>query len=121
MYTKDAQPIYEESGKRAKHEALVRRKYLCIFPLSSLNVRIGIEESSTPYSKSHTRRVKRKAKEQLTGDMADLGAVLQTMVEDSTDQPSISNDNPSRPKSKSKLIGKGNSSTLTETQRKKEL
>lgn len=84
--------------------------------------------SQSPYSKSHARRIKRKAKDQLVTSMDDIGAVLDAMgpeEEDETiEQPGITTArrrDPSlqipKPKLKPGQIGEGKGVTLTKKQR----
>ncbi|KIY72850.1 hypothetical protein CYLTODRAFT_417627 [Cylindrobasidium torrendii FP15055 ss-10] len=95
----------EEKGKRAKFDALQQR----------------ISESSAPYSKSHSRRLKRKAKEQLAGnDMSELLNTLQPEIEEEDASPADKL-RQKRALEKNRTIGKGKKSTLSETQRRKEL
>ena len=85
--------------------------------------------STRHFSKSHERRMKRKAKEQLAGNMGDLQTALASLEKDivppeSLDKPSPSTQIHSRevkPKVTSRIgkIGKGSSSTLSKAQRKR--
>jgi hypothetical protein len=91
--------------------------------------------STIQFSKSHERRMKRKAKEQLTGNMDDLQIALASLDEDIAEPPppgslekpsSESNSKHSqelKPKAGSNIgkIGKGSSSTLSKAQRKRVL
>lgn len=111
----------EETGKRAKFDALQQRTE----DMPSLHIPLkfipGISESSAPYSKSHSRRLKRKAKEQLAGnDMSELLNTLQPEIEqeDATPADKLRQ---KRASEKIRTIGKGKKSTLSETQRRKEL
>lgn len=82
-----------------------------------------LEPSARHLSKSHERRVKRKAKEQLTGNMDDLQIALASLHEDSSPPESIEKHVPGevKPKASSSIgkIGKGPSSTLSKAQRKR--
>ena len=86
--------------------------------------------STRQFSKSHERRMKRKAKEQLAGStMDDLQTALASLDKDIAPPESMDKPSPSTPihssevKSKaiSKIskIGKGTSSTLSKAQRKR--
>lgn len=84
-------------------------------------------EPSIKQSKSHERRLKRKAKEQLTGDLNDLQSALELLQEETTGhdepaEPAASHDE-RKPKQTTKpgTIGKGRSSTLSKAQRKRAL
>ena len=85
--------------------------------------------STRQFSKSHERRMKRKAKEQLAGNtMDDLQTALASLDKEIVPPESMDKPSPStlihsskvKPKSISKIgkIGKGNSSTLSNAQRK---
>ncbi|KDQ19943.1 hypothetical protein BOTBODRAFT_169983 [Botryobasidium botryosum FD-172 SS1] len=85
-----------------------------------------LETRSSPYSKSHARRLKRKAKEALVTDFKDIGAVLSAMTEDTHTDPAPTADSnvqgeKPRPKQVSGKIGEGKGVTLTAAQRKKAL
>lgn len=78
-------------------------------------------------SKSHARRIKRKAKEQLAGDtLADLSQALPTLEADNDsaknaqDPPDIKADI-EKPQQKVGLIGEGKSRPLSKSQRKRML
>jgi len=78
--------------------------------------------STQRFSKSHERRVKRKAKEQLAGNMDDLQTALASLDEDIVPPESTDKPPPSSGEVKSKAIGKigkGTSSTLSKAQRKR--
>ncbi|KAI0673465.1 ribosome biogenesis protein SLX9-domain-containing protein [Trametes maxima] len=95
-----------------------------------------LEQSRSPYSKSHERRLKRKAKEQVAGGMDDMHAAI-SAVEDAipaavqntiaadaaTDIDAIDGPDASKAKSKPKpgLIGEGKGTPLTKNQRKRAL
>ncbi|KAJ7070922.1 ribosome biogenesis protein SLX9-domain-containing protein [Mycena amicta] len=83
-------------------------------------LRQRLEADSSPYSKSHERRVKRKAKEQLAGaTMDDIQAALVAV-----DEPApVEAANSARPKPKAKpgQIGEGKPATLSQKQRQKVL
>jgi len=86
-----------------------------------------LEPSTSHFSKSHERRLKRKAKEQLAGNMHDLQTALASLDEGAPQtvekpSPSISmNSGEVKPKVSSGIgkIGKGTSSTLSKAQRKR--
>ncbi|CAL1695363.1 unnamed protein product [Somion occarium] len=87
-----------------------------------------LESAQSPYSKSHERRLKRKAKEQVAGGMNDIQAALSAVAGETADTdadsvPHASADDsikvPSKPKPGQ--IGEGKSGPLSKTQRKKAL
>jgi len=85
-----------------------------------------LELRSSPYSKSHARRLKRKAKEVLVTDFKDIGAVLSAMSEElqtetvATADSTLQGERP-RPKQIPGKIGEGKDVPLTTAQRKKAL
>ena len=97
--------------------------------LTHLNA-TGLDQSRSPYSKSHERRLKRKAREQVAGGLKDITDAL---AEVETDIPvaiqqtvSLSDgvapeDTGGKPKSTPGLIGKGKHAPLSKSQRKKAL
>lgn len=96
--------------------------------------RTGLEQSRSPYSKSHERRLKRKAREQVAGGMSDIQAAI-SAVEDAIPvavQNSVAADpdagaggpdapQPKRVKPKPGQIGEGKGVPLTKNQRKRAL
>lgn len=94
-----------------------------------------MEASRSPYSKSHARRLKRKAKEQVGGGLSDIQAAITAVEEDAPKliQASIREAaeaeaegpkgtvNEPRVKSNPGLIGQGRGAPLTKAQRKKAL
>lgn len=84
-----------------------------------------LEPSTRHFSKSHERRLKRKAKEQLAGNMHDLQTALASLDHEGAPQtvekpsPSISGEVKPKVSSGIGKIGKGNSSTLSKAQRKR--
>ncbi|KAJ8453850.1 hypothetical protein ONZ51_g13368 [Trametes cubensis] len=63
----EARPALKKKEKQAlKHELFLKR----------------LEQSRSPYSKSHERRLKRKAKEQVAGGMGDIKAAISAVEED---------------------------------------
>ncbi|KAF9499763.1 hypothetical protein BDN71DRAFT_60056 [Pleurotus eryngii] len=86
---------------------------------------IGLESAQTPYSKSHNRRMKRKAKEQVAGGLSSMYEAISIMAEeaslpqDDLKADSLSTDQPARPKPGQ--IGQGKSFPLSNAQRKRAL
>ena len=100
-----------------------RRHALFLFSFSLLVSLPELGPSTRRFSKSHERRMKRKAKEQLAGSMDDLRTALVALDEDIVppDEPSPSiptRSEEAKPKAILK-IGKGTSSTLSKAQRKR--
>ena len=95
---------------------------------------IGLEQSRSPYSKSHERRLKRKAREQVAGGLNEIKAALaavedeipaamQASVPVSAETVDTMGDSP-RPKKvhpKPGLIGEGKTAPLSKSQRKRVL
>ena len=93
---------------------------------------LGLETSRQPYSKSHERRLKRKAREQVAGGLQEIQAAIAEVAGDdppdslqdeeggelgtSSDRPKVSKSKP-RPG----LIGEGKSVPLSGNQRKRAL
>ncbi|THU91734.1 hypothetical protein K435DRAFT_961558 [Dendrothele bispora CBS 962.96] len=85
-----------------------------------------LELTGSPYSKSHQRRLKRKAREQLGQGLNDIRAVLHTVdkaeesqaADNAKDTDSSQNLLLSKPRIKPGQIGEGKSSTLSTSQRK---
>lgn len=76
----------------------------------------------SPYSKSHTRRLKRKAGEQIAGGLDNIKAVI-TELEGNGDEPSTAagDESKGRMGSKSGKIGEGKKVPLSASQRKRAL
>jgi len=105
--------LKKKEKQALKHETLLQR----------------LESTRTPYSKSHERRLKRKAKEQVAGGLDDMqhaiavvaqevpsaDAVI-TIGEDRSEPPSEASSKP-----KTGLIGEGKNAPLTKSQRKRAL
>jgi len=80
-----------------------------------------LEPSIKQVSRSHTRRLKRKAREQLGGGLEDLHNAIETLDEETTvDSPAAEGEANPKP-SKPDAIGKGTSSALSKSQRKRVL
>jgi len=96
----------------------------------NLNFSQEVEASRQPYSKSHARRLKRKAKEELAGGaLSDIQLAIATMESDekalagNTLVEPAKND-PSKPPVKTQntgLIGEGKGAPLSQTKRKNAL
>ncbi|KAI0080252.1 hypothetical protein K474DRAFT_293568 [Panus rudis PR-1116 ss-1] len=106
-------PMKKKQKQAMKHELFLQR----------------LESSRSPYSKSHERRLKRKAKEQVAGGLSDIQAALPTLddqIPDSVkDAAAQGNDdiagNTSRPEPKVGQIGEGKKEPLSKSQRKRAL
>jgi ribosome biogenesis protein SLX9 len=72
-------------------------------------------------SRSHGRRLKRKAKEQLGGGLGDLHNAIETMVDSALLTDAAAEGEESLKPPKSSAIGKGSPSTLSKSQRKRVL
>ncbi|TDL28377.1 hypothetical protein BD410DRAFT_759554 [Rickenella mellea] len=114
MTTSTEKPILKKKEKQQmKHEAFLRR----------------LESTHSPYSKSHNRRLKRKAKEEIGGGLSDIGLVLDTFdpsipadesavlgtSDDTTKAEALKQASKARPGQ----IGAGKAATLSNTQRKR--
>ncbi|KAL7285158.1 hypothetical protein ACG7TL_000250 [Trametes sanguinea] len=113
----ESRPTMKKKEKLAlKHELFLKR----------------LEESRSPYSKSHERRLKRKAKEQVAGGLGDIKAAIsaleedipvavQNSVTDATETDRADASKPAKPKPKPGQIGEGKGAPLNKNQRKKAL
>ncbi|OSD03638.1 hypothetical protein PYCCODRAFT_240787 [Trametes coccinea BRFM310] len=113
----ESRPAMKKKEKLAlKHELFLKR----------------LEESRSPYSKSHERRLKRKAKEQVAGGLGDIKAAIsaleedipvavQNSVTDATETDRADASKPAKPKPKPGQIGEGKGAPLNKNQRKKAL
>ncbi|KDQ30683.1 hypothetical protein PLEOSDRAFT_1074969 [Pleurotus ostreatus PC15] len=106
----DKPPSFTKREKQQlKHEAFLQR----------------LESAQTPYSKSHNRRMKRKAKEQVAGGLSSMHEAISIMAEeaglpqDDLKADSLSTVQPAR--AKSGQIGQGKSVPLSNAQRKRAL
>jgi len=110
-----------------KHEALLESEHLFrTHPesVTTLNDLAGLGAGSTPYSKSHAKRVKRKAKEELTADLAAVGeAIAAVDAQDSSSHAQQRSDKDPAQKLKPRpgQIGEGKGGSLTKNQRKRTL
>lgn len=89
-----------------------------------------LEASRSPYSRSHERRLKRKAREQVAGGLQDITAALaevETEMPIAVQQAVSADDTPTvretahKPKSVPGLIGEGKHKPLSKSQRKRAL
>lgn len=89
---------------------------------------LGLEKLQSPHSKSHNRRNKRKAKEQIAGGLTDIQVVIAELDEDTqfpstiAEKSSDKTDTGSQSKSSNfGKIGEGKNTTLSKSQRKRTL
>ncbi|EDR15640.1 uncharacterized protein LACBIDRAFT_300761 [Laccaria bicolor S238N-H82] len=84
-------------------------------------------QANSPYSKSHNRRLKRKAKEQIAGGLSQMQTAIAALEKDDdpTKQPTEVDQSAGGPKAKRNtkrsMIGEGKGSTLSKSQRKRAL
>ncbi|KAJ7103413.1 ribosome biogenesis protein SLX9-domain-containing protein [Mycena belliarum] len=104
--------LKKKEKQQLKREALLQR----------------LESNHSPYSKSHARREKRKAKEQLGSGLDSMQLALATVEDDGADAPQepISEDADAEPKQKKAKpkpgqIGEGKGATLSKAQRQRAL
>ena len=121
----------KKAKQMGRREAFMQSKRACFFsPLKLLLSSAELGLSTRQFSKSHERRMKRKAKEQLAGNtMDDLQTALASLDKDIVPQESMDKPPTSTPIHSSEVkskdisrigkIGKGNSSTLSKAQRKR--
>ncbi|KAJ7181776.1 ribosome biogenesis protein SLX9-domain-containing protein [Mycena crocata] len=112
----DAEPqtvvLKKKEKQQLKRDALLQR----------------LESNHSPYSKSHARRQKRKAKEQLGSGLDDIQLALAAVDDDAADEPpeNLDDEAPSQPvqkkvKPKPGQIGEGKGAPLSKTQRQRAL
>ncbi|KAI0814856.1 ribosome biogenesis protein SLX9-domain-containing protein [Irpex lacteus] len=87
-----------------------------------------LEQSRSPYSKSHERRLKRKAREQVAGGLKDITAALAELetdipvaIQQTISADDATEDTSRKPTAASSLIGEGKRTPLSKAQRKKAL
>ncbi|TRM65690.1 ribosome biogenesis protein SLX9-domain-containing protein [Schizophyllum amplum] len=89
----------------------------------------SLESTHSPYSKSHERRLKRKAREQLATGMDEMQAAVDALEEANPEPQTIAeqaedpSEEPAKKKRKPKagIIGEGRSEPLSKAQRKRAL
>ncbi|KAI0375332.1 hypothetical protein BV20DRAFT_1032580 [Pilatotrama ljubarskyi] len=115
----ESRPIMKKKEKLAlKHELFLKR----------------LEQSRSPYSKSHERRLKRKAKEEVAGGMSEIKAAISAVEDDipvavqnsiAADTDGASGTDTPKEKAKAKpkpgQIGEGKGAPLSKNQRKRAL
>ncbi|KAL1951676.1 hypothetical protein VTO73DRAFT_825 [Trametes versicolor] len=113
----EPRPTMKKKEKQAlKHDLFLKR----------------LEQSRSPYSKSHDRRLKRKAKEQVAGGMSDIQAAIfaveddiPTAVQNTIAADEEEADGTDEPKAKANpkagQIGEGKGAPLSKNQRKRAL
>ena len=90
---------------------------------------LGLASTATPYSKSHNRRLKKKARDQLSTNLQEVRVAIDDIEDDDEGiqgEPSLQDDAkvvdiPMKPKPKPGQIGPSKGSTLTVAQRKRVL
>ncbi|KII93528.1 hypothetical protein PLICRDRAFT_35748 [Plicaturopsis crispa FD-325 SS-3] len=110
MGTEDQQPVLKKKEKQQlKREAFVQR----------------LESTRSPYAKTHAgRRLKRKAKEQIAGGLADMQSALLAVEKGDADEEGdddAAQDTKPPPKPVPGQIGEGKSEPLSKAQRKRAL
>lgn len=127
MDATDKLPSFTKREKQQlKHKAFLQRTSSFLpLRLPCYKFCIGLESAQTPYSKSHNRRMKRKAKEQVAGGLSSMHEAISIMAEeaglsqDDLQADSLSTDQPAR--AKPRQIGQGKSVPLSNAQRKRAL
>ncbi|KAG6911878.1 hypothetical protein DXG01_000125 [Tephrocybe rancida] len=104
-------PVLKKKEKiQAKHDAFLQR----------------LETSSSPYSKSHARRLKRKAKEQIANGLGDMQSAIEALDQDIptlVEQSRMSAEEVPQRKQHLKpgMVGEGKKAPLSKSQRKRAL
>ncbi|KZS96068.1 hypothetical protein SISNIDRAFT_336074 [Sistotremastrum niveocremeum HHB9708] len=123
-----ANTILQELSHPEPEQPALSKKTKQMMKREAFLERIG--QQSAPYSKSHAKRLRRKAKETLTADLTDMEVVLQTMASIAPDSKEAEGNDSNPPKksekqpqsqSKPGQIGEGKSKPPNETQRLKAL
>ncbi|KAJ7706065.1 hypothetical protein B0H17DRAFT_1035474 [Mycena rosella] len=96
--------LKKKEKQQLKREALLQR----------------LESTHSPYSKSHARRQKRKAKEQVGGGLDEIQLAL-AAVEDDDDGVDAPQESTKKPKPKPGQIGEGKGAPLSKAQRQRAL
>ena len=127
----DLPQLKRKEKRQLKHEIFLERSLVFetfVFIMSPLTIRLGLEASRSPYSKSHARRLKRKEKEVFAGGMDGLKSVISSLQKDDepahTDEPVESiepNQAPPPTKVNPGLIGEGKSAPPSKNKRKQAL
>ena len=109
-----------------RREAFMQSKKYVFIPVLILLSLPELGHTTRHFSKSHERRMKRKAKEQLAGNMDDLQTALASLDSEPPEQGKPSSSIPKhfeevnhKVSSSIGKIGKGTSSTLSKAQRKR--
>ncbi|KAG6832443.1 hypothetical protein H0H92_001489 [Tricholoma furcatifolium] len=107
----DVQPALRKKEKmQARHDAFLQR----------------LDLTSSPYSKSHARRMKRKAKEQIANGLGEMQSAITALDQDTAQTDSKESNvnatsNEPRKPLKSGMIGEGKNAPLSKSQRKRAL
>ncbi|TBU46108.1 ribosome biogenesis protein SLX9-domain-containing protein [Dichomitus squalens] len=114
----EPRPTLKKKEKQAlKHQLFIER----------------LEQSRSPYSKSHERRLKRKAREQVAGGMSEIKAAISAVEDDIPEavqnastigdatEASEGQSKPRKVRPKPGQIGEGKGTPLTKSQRKRAL
>ncbi|KAL0072081.1 hypothetical protein AAF712_001004 [Marasmius tenuissimus] len=122
---KEMQGLKKQDKQALKREALLQRSLREYVSLQNLTL--------SPYSKSHMRRMKRKAREQLASGLDDIQSALNSLDDNATN-PSNTTESSTEtgydeaaqtgqppPKTKPGQIGEGKGATLSKQQRKRVL
>ena len=128
----DGLELKVQQSKKAKQiekrELFLQSMSDILFLLISLNPPSEFSLSANQGSKSHQRRMKRKAREELTGGLSDLQSALANLEKDVQEQQeplttinAAEEAKPDFAATKSGTIGKSGQSTLSKAQRKRAL
>ncbi|KAJ3477201.1 hypothetical protein NLI96_g10629 [Meripilus lineatus] len=122
------QPLKKKEKQAMKHELFMQSTASRLSEINSIassHDRIGLESTRQPYSKSHERRLKRKAREQVAGGLEEIQAAIAEVAGDEPDTQGEGEDGgskgKSRPKTNAGMIGEGKSAPLSKQQRKRAL
>jgi ribosome biogenesis protein SLX9 len=123
--------LTKKEKHQQKREALIQR--MDGFPAHQLPLYLvfplGLGSHQLPSSKSHSRRIKRKVKEQIAGGFSDIQAAIEALNDEvpleatNTANASVENSTGQQPKAISNIgkIGEGKNATLSKAKRKRAL
>lgn len=120
----------KKAKQTLKHEFFLKRMpFFLSYSSAVTHLSLDFESSRSPYSKSHERRMKRKAREQVAGGLTDMHAAITALeaAEIPADLPVVgkseapNEDFAKGPTTRSGQIGESKGVTPTKSQRKRAL
>lgn len=125
-HRQDAQPTLPETTKKKEKQLLKHEQFLqSEHPIALLwtlpDCGAGLEASRSPYSKSHERRLKRKAGEQVASGLDEIKAAISAVEVAEGFVPTDGEQAPKKPKAAPGQIGGSRHAPLSKAQRKNAL